>query len=148
MLQSLLVDRFHLRCHWIQQVHTVYSLVVEKSGPKLVVAKPDENGGFRAGPGYFEGHAYPMDQLADDLGGNLDHIVQDRTGLTGKYDFTLHFSNPDANGGSNNADDLSNPEAQARLFTALQEHLGLKLVAEKRPVRMLVIDSFERPTPN
>jgi hypothetical protein len=34
------------------------------------------------------------------------------------------------------------------IFTALQSQLGLRLVARKGPVRILVIDSVEKPSPN
>ena len=76
------------------------------------------------------------------------YTVQDKTGLKGNYDFKLSYSSPDSTVEGSKDNDLSNPEAQARLFTALRDQLGLKLVAEKRPVRMLVVDSIERPTPN
>lgn len=39
---------------------------------------------------------------------------------------------PDAEGGS--------------LFTAIEEQLGLKLIASKRPGQVLVIDHIERPS--
>jgi uncharacterized protein (TIGR03435 family) len=34
------------------------------------------------------------------------------------------------------------------LFTAIQEQLGLKLEARKRPVDVLVIEKVDRPTEN
>ena len=148
MLQSLLGDRFHFRYHWIEKVHPVYSLIVDKGGPRLTQAKPEEKGSLTIGPGYFEGRAIPMSQLAENLGGNLDVIVQDRTGLIGNYNLALHYARPDSDGTPSPADELSNLDAQSRLFSALQDQLGLKLVAEKRPVRMLVIDGIDRPTPN
>ncbi len=148
MLQSLLAERFHFRYHWVEQIRPVYSLIVDKNGPKLSEAKPEEKGYFSIGSGYFDFHAMPISEFTLNLGGNLDYIVQDRTGLKGNYDFKLRYSRPDSTVESSRDDDLSNPEAQARLFTALQDQLGLKLVAERRPVRMLVIDSIERPTPN
>ena len=34
------------------------------------------------------------------------------------------------------------------LFTAIQEQLGLRLEATRRPVDVLVIETVERPTPD
>lgn len=41
-----------------------------------------------------------------------------------------------------------NPDAQPRLFTAIQEQIGLKLVPVKAPVDVIVIDHVERPSAN
>jgi uncharacterized protein (TIGR03435 family) len=40
------------------------------------------------------------------------------------------------------------PDISSALFTALQEELGLKLVASKGPVQTLVVDHIEMPTAN
>lgn len=68
--------------------------------------------------------------------------VRDATGLTGKYDFDLTFSLPSRP----NADpDVPLPD----LYTALEQQLGLKLVAKKLPFDIVVVDSSEKmPTPN
>ncbi len=148
MEQTMLVDRFHLRYHWTTQVFPVYSLVVDKGGPKLTKAAAGDKFSMMVGDNRYEGQATPMSEFADTLGLNMDCIVQDRTGLTDKYTFKLTYSpSADADptaGGSQ----PSSAEAEARLMSALREQLGLKLVAEKRPVAMLVVDAIERPTAN
>jgi uncharacterized protein (TIGR03435 family) len=66
--------------------------------------------------------------------------VVDKTGLTGKYDFTLEYS-PSARAGFDESEKPS-------VFTALEEQLGLKLVPSKESIDVLVIDSVEQPTTN
>lgn len=77
-------------------------------------------------------------------------MVIDKTGLTGKYDFSLQWtpewmSARSAAGDSGAAD--SEP-AGPSLLTALQDQLGLKLVQDKAPVQVLVIDHVEPPSAN
>jgi len=78
-----------------------------------------------------------MRVLASTLGGRLDRMVIDNTGLTGGYDLTLEWAqNPSA--------DSTEPS----LFTALQEQVGLKLESTKAPVEIIVIDNIDRPSEN
>jgi len=64
--------------------------------------------------------------------------VIDKTGIVGKYDFTLKYAT--ANHPDSNLPDL---------FTAVQEQFGLKLVPQKVPVETLVIDHVDKiPTEN
>ena len=60
----------------------------------------------------------------------LHRPVLDKTGLTDKYDFTLHWTPS---------------ESQAALFTAVQEQLGLTLESQTGPMEVLVIDHAEKP---
>jgi uncharacterized protein (TIGR03435 family) len=82
--------------------------------------------------------------------------VQDKTGLTGLYDFELSFDpevllrmasqfgvNIPAVGPS-----PLTPSDSPSLLTALREQLGLKLDSVRGPVEVLVIDSAEMPTPD
>jgi uncharacterized protein (TIGR03435 family) len=79
--------------------------------------------------------------------------VQDRTGLTGRYDFELTFD-PEvllrliSNLGINIPAGALPQSNAPSLLTALQEQLGLKLENEKAPGQVLVIDSAELPTPD
>jgi uncharacterized protein (TIGR03435 family) len=68
-------------------------------------------------------------------------VVIDRTGLSGRYEFTVRFASPTSTAGTA-ADDR--PE----LFTALREQLGLSLEPARAPVDTLVIDHIERPSEN
>jgi uncharacterized protein (TIGR03435 family) len=65
--------------------------------------------------------------------------VVDRTGLTGMYDVHLEFL----------PDDATNADPGPDVFAAVQAQLGLRLVAQKVPVEILVIDHAEKvPTAN
>jgi uncharacterized protein (TIGR03435 family) len=65
-------------------------------------------------------------------------VVVDRTGLTGRYEFTVRFAPPGA-GAPARSDDAPD------FLTAIQEQLGLRLRATRAPVDTLVIDHVERP---
>ena len=77
--------------------------------------------------------------------------VQDRTGLTGRYDFELTFD-PEvlmrliSQMGVNIPVGALPPSNAPSLLTALQEQLGLKLENDRGPGQVLVIDSAELPT--
>jgi uncharacterized protein (TIGR03435 family) len=70
----------------------------------------------------------------------VDRPVVDQTNLSGHYDFTLLWT-PDT---IHNTPRDTAPD----LFTAVQEQLGLKLVATHAPTDVFVIDAVTRPTPN
>jgi uncharacterized protein (TIGR03435 family) len=81
--------------------------------------------------------------------------VKDKTGLTGKYTFTLNFAmqgNPAGPpGGAVPVAPVAPPAAddsQPSIFTALQEQLGLKLQPGVGTIDMVVIDHLERPAAN
>ena len=59
---------------------------------------------------------------------NLGRQVVDKTGLNGKYDFTIRYT-PDTNSGPNGADSGAPPVPTdaPSLTTALQEQLGIQL---------------------
>jgi uncharacterized protein (TIGR03435 family) len=69
-----------------------------------------------------------------------DRIVVDRTGLTGKFDWDLQWTQeqltPDA------------APVGLSLSTALREQLGFRLEFQRGSVDVLVIDAVERPTPD
>jgi bla regulator protein BlaR1 len=77
----------------------------------------------------------------------LDRPVVNRTGLTGKYDFTIEWT-PDSNVSGANAAEAQ-PAAQGTTFLeAVKEQLGLRLEPTKAPHDVLVIDHVEKPSEN
>jgi uncharacterized protein (TIGR03435 family) len=92
----------------------------------------------------------------------LDREIVDNTGLTGHYDFDLHFrvSWPTDASGKLQTDDpevkkeMSEMEGansgsnEMTIFTALQEQLGLRMEPKRGPVETLVIDHVEQTAPN
>jgi uncharacterized protein (TIGR03435 family) len=73
-------------------------------------------------------------------------IVVDKTGLTGRYDYSLHWA-PQRLTASNGTAAADVPDGPS-LFTALREQLGLKLESQKADVEIVVVDHVEAPSPN
>ena len=66
--------------------------------------------------------------------------VVDRTGLTGLYDFTLHWAF--------SRDGTENDDNSATFHAALKDQLGLELKSARGPIDILIIDHIERPSEN
>jgi uncharacterized protein (TIGR03435 family) len=69
--------------------------------------------------------------------------VIDKTGLTGRYDFTVDLSSDFADAKPGQEMDLT-----GIMMSALREQLGLNLESKKEPVEILVIDHVEKPSGN
>ena len=165
LVHSLLAERFKLKVSLSTKVLPVYALVIAKGGVKLAPSKAPQPTGKR-GPwisikgGQLNSLGISMTDLADTLTGIPDLVgrqVQDRTGLTGNYDLSLYWT-PDEHtstmlessesGKSGKGYIPPSPSTGPSLFTAIQEQLGLKLVATKGAVETIVIDHIERPSEN
>jgi uncharacterized protein (TIGR03435 family) len=94
--------------------------------------------------GFLVGKAITLEELSAYLVRATDRPVTDKTGLTGKFDVVLEFA-PDetaAVSGSGESSDVPT------LVTAVEEQLGLKLVAARGPRDFVVIDHIEKPSEN
>ena len=156
MLQSLIVERFHLKAHQESRRAQIYTLEVSKRGPKLVEHTGTDQE-FRPGPGgTLRVKKGGTSALAAYLSRQLGREVLDKTNLKGEYDYTLKWTPEEGEGGPESIGQSPTtflgaptpPENGPTIFTALQAQLGLRLVARKGPVRVLVIDSVEKPSPN
>jgi uncharacterized protein (TIGR03435 family) len=167
MLRTLLADRLSAKVHYETQVRPVFALVIARSdgrpGPGLMPSSIDcdavnaarSQGRAPDGPSPANGAApcawdarhadavtlrfggLPLSRLEQALGQPDGRPIVDRTGLTGPFEFTLRYAVQPKPG-----DDLPS------LFTALEEQLGLKLVPDRAPLDVLVVDRIERPTPD
>ncbi|MFZ0591039.1 MAG: M56 family metallopeptidase [Bryobacteraceae bacterium] len=184
MMQSLLRDRFKLAIGHTTKELPVYMLVVAKNGPKVKPSdfKPPEHpgaeplppspsprggnrprmqGGLMMRMGHLESTGVEMPMLVGALSMVTHRVVIDKTGLSGRYDFTLNWTpdetqlpqggpeRPGGPGGGPMGPGGPPPESNGPdLFTAIQEQLGLKLEAQKAPVDVLMIQHVEKPSEN
>jgi uncharacterized protein (TIGR03435 family) len=142
MMQSLLKERFGLQFHREKKELKAFALEVAKSGPKLKQATDDE---VPSRQNYARGstaQATTMQELADFLGGPVEKPVVDKTGLTGRWDFTFDFTKYLVDQPKGIDDYL------LVLNETLKGELGLQLVPEKDVVDVLVVDKVGRASEN
>lgn len=153
MLQSLLVDRFKLQFHREAKEMPTYDLVLAKTGPRLkqVEGKTWSDMRILGGGGHMRFEAASVAEFIGWLSGAANHrTIKDKTGLAGRFTFTLDYTPEVFRSGKApgaTAEGQIDPSGIS-IFTALQEQLGLRLVASKGQVETLIIDSISKPTEN
>jgi uncharacterized protein (TIGR03435 family) len=166
MVKQLLIERFQMKVHTEDRPIPAYTLYAVK--PKMKIADPTERTKCSEGPGpdgkdprksapilnrLVTCQNMTSAEIADELqhiaGGYIYGPVLDKSGLDGAYDFTLSFSSADRTNGlpppstANPESDAGDPSGALTLYDAVSRQLGLKLVKEKRPMPVLVIDSIQ-----
>jgi bla regulator protein BlaR1 len=168
MLQSLLTDRLKLKVHFETRELPIYNLTVARGGLKIKEVPPPSvvpagsppgpaasddalrpgmvvtqlrEGGIRV----MNARATTMIELISALsfhGDVSDKPIVDKTAFTGSFDVVdMQWAELTAQGSGGDG-------AVPSLFTALEEKLGLKLVATKDQVEVVVIDMIETPSDN
>lgn len=156
MLKQALTDRFQLKFHEDKKEMSAYVLSVAKSGEKMTKAAPDAGVlpglFFHGGLGRLVVTNATMDDFCNLMQSTvLDRPVVDQTGLGGRYNFLLNWTPDESQFGGMGVkvpppSDAAN--APPPLYTAITEQIGLKLEAEKTPVRVLVVDHLDHPSAN
>jgi uncharacterized protein (TIGR03435 family) len=149
-LRAVLKDRCKLAIHEEASKRRVWELVVRKGGPRLKVSDPDAvlpEGDKRPSGAVWVGrqkngkevkafYRASMQDLADFLsivtGGKPP--VRDRTGLTGRYDFTFR--------------EVAGLPGDDRVYRYPVDPLGLRIRAGSESRAVLVVDHIEKPGPN
>ena len=155
MIRKLLEDRFKFTFHRDKRELPVYAITLAPGGPKMTKNDTNPNGLpglFFKGLGTLPGMNATMGDLASVMQtAVLDRPVIDRSGLQGRWDFTLRWT-PDETQfqgmGVRVPPPSNDPDAPPVLFTAFQEQLGLKLESTRGPVEVLVVDRIEKPSEN
>jgi uncharacterized protein (TIGR03435 family) len=170
MLRALLIDRFKMKVHYEDRPVDAYTLLPGR--PKMKRADPANRAGCRdartvandprdINPRLSQLIACrntTMAQFASQLQAlSPDYFaypVQDATGLTGGWDFSLSFSpawmlsaaSPEPAGATSGA---SEPIGAISLADAINRQLGLKLEMRKHMLPVVAIDHMEeKPTDN
>jgi len=157
MILAMLIDRFGLRFHVDHKMESAYELRIGSGELKLRPSHPPDGardeGSCTLGGDLHRCHLMTMERLALMLttladvwsrvpappAWAIDRPVVDATGVTGEYDFEIHY-------GSSKSDP-ADPEAK-RVVDGIKE-LGLKLEPVKHEFDYIVIDHLERvPTEN
>jgi len=147
IVRKVLTERFGMKAHIEQREMAVFVLVRDREGLKIVKsARPsdepaDESEDANGGQVSMHAVNMSMGELAEWMNFSADKPVIDRTGLTGRYDLALKWTE----------DEMRAPaesNTSPGLLTAVQEQLGLKLEATRASAELLVIDQMERPGTN
>jgi uncharacterized protein (TIGR03435 family) len=166
MLRTLLEERFALKTHAETQSIDVYALVPARSdgklGPKVEVwdgtcggrtppqdddpKTPRCNTSFRPPGMFLEGVTmFAVAEMLSVQRQAVGRIVEDRTGLTGRYKMELEFQfAPPPPGQPAAPPDSDGPS----IFTAVREQWGLKLEPTKGSLEVVVVESAQPPTEN
>jgi uncharacterized protein (TIGR03435 family) len=167
MLQDLLTSRFRLKIRRDNKSFDGYELVIGKGGSKLMEADPSKSksagqaprigtDGFPDAAGMFTtpkgiriaGRGQGLGGAVASIESVLGKPVRDATGLTGKYNFNLTFSDegPAGNSLRVSTDDIakSSIDSLPDLQTAVQEQLGLKLQPAKILQEVIVVEYLDR----
>ena len=144
MLRALLTERFKFTFHKEKAELPVYTLTVAKGGIKMKpAADPAVPPSHANGNMDMVAHSMTMTDLADYLADPLNSPLVDKTGLTGRYDFTINFTPyVDAERTS------ERPDPAAVLKSAIKGELGLDVTPSKQTVDILAIDHVEPPSSN
>jgi uncharacterized protein (TIGR03435 family) len=167
MLRTLLEDRFALKLHMETDTGNFYALVLDRKDGKLgpnvhpwdgncLNGRPPSEDDDPVYPRCLSGYRPPglfldgatMFSAAELLSLPASRtltgrVVQDRTGLTGRFRMELEypFFAP-------RPADPATPDSRPSLFTVIREQWGMKLEPAQGPFKVIVVDSAQRPAGN
>ena len=143
MMRALLAERFKLSFHHENKELRSYALIVAKSGQKLRESVGDGKSTIQNSDIGMVAKSTTMQEFANYIADPLRTPVVNKTGLDGRYDFAIDFTNylpEDAN--------TVRPNVISVMKAAMEGELGLKLEPTKTSVEIMVVDHVEKPSAN
>lgn len=152
LMREVLTDRFGFKFHTEKRDINVYAMTLP-AGTQHKLTKS-------AAPGNLPSLAYPrlgmlpgrnatMAELAQSMqGAVLDRPVIDRTGIEGRWDFTLDWMPDETQFLSFGPAQRMPDNGKPNIFAAFPEQLGLKLEGVRAPADVMVLDKTEKPGEN
>ena len=157
MVRGLLADQFELKTHTENREVTVYAMTLHGK-PKMTPADGTERMGCPADPTAVK--PYPnmgtmvncrnitMAEFAENLEqatGFFDHPIVDATGLKGGWNFKIGWSRATQGPPPPNANQPGEAPEPVGItsYEAVERFLGVKLVKEKRPYPVIVVDHVD-----
>jgi uncharacterized protein (TIGR03435 family) len=145
LLQSLLKERLGVVAHIENKQAPVFEMILAKDGLKLHPFDPahppitpsNTGGSLLIGVG-------TLSQIANMLTFAVQNPVIDKTGIEGRYSYSVSYSPLSAQ-----PDPTSAASGPPDIFTAVQDQLSLRLKSARAPVNFLIVDHAEhQPTAN
>jgi len=152
LFQEVLTDRFQLKFHTEKRELPVYAITLP-AGTQHKLTKSAAQGSLPALAyprlGLLPARNATMRELAESMQtAVLDRPVIDRTGIEGRYDFTLDWMPDETQFASFGRLPQTPDNGKPNIFNAYQEQLGLKLEGVRAPSDIMVIDKVEKPGEN
>lgn len=143
VVRELLTDRFHLRYRMETEPLPAFALLLTGGDLRLKTTDrmPGQPVDMYGSHGELNVRNASMQDFATGLSrGLVARPVVDQTGLTGRYDFVLKWTQDGVN--------VPDTGAPPDLFAAMPEEIGLKLKATRANLPVLHIEAATHPTEN
>ncbi len=170
MLQGLLAKRLRLAVHWKKTRLRIYELRVSDGGPKFDQSDKPSDGALAIRPNQpelppgarwgvtlqptnqeggflFSARLAPIRALLGLLENETGRAVVDKTGLNGRYNFSLFYERTQNSSGPqspHNNRSAPTGDGLPALTAALEQQLGLELESKEDLVKVLVVDHVDR----
>lgn len=155
MLRGLLADQFELKTHTDNREVTVYAMIMPGK-PKMTQGDPAIRGTCWVDPTAVKPFPnmgtmvtcrnYALAPFAEDLNqatGFFDHPIVDATGLTGGWNFSIGWSTTTRVPNPGAATGEATEPTGVTSYEAVERQLGVKLVKQKRPYPVIVVDHVD-----
>jgi uncharacterized protein (TIGR03435 family) len=147
MLRALLADRFKLVVRAARKDNAVYFLTVDPKGHKLRPSTTNDPRRVQLDARGLTFQNFTMDELQLYLLNvpNVDRPVFNRTGLKGRFDFSVPIL---LEADTQEARTAASRGGNFFVFVDALKDLGLRLDQGTVPLDVITIESAERPSPN